>query len=61
VSAALGRLNQTQGLTNKEAARRHLEAHQGGEHNGADDMADNPFGLAEEDFERLSRELRGVR
>ena len=58
VSAALGRLDQTQGLTNKSAARAHLEAHQGGTHH--EDSAGNPFGLEEDDFERIARELRGV-
>lgn len=37
VSAALGRLDQTEGLINKEAARKHLEAHQGAKKKGDSD------------------------
>lgn len=38
VSAALGRLDSTQGLINKDAAEAHLKAHQGSSSNHADQM-----------------------
>lgn len=60
VSAALGRINQTEGLTNKAAALSHLQDHmrQINPDWKPDDNIDNPFGLSEEDFARLSSELR---
>jgi ATP-dependent protease ClpP protease subunit len=62
VRAALGRLNQTQGLTNKDAAKSHLQAHMRAinpDWEPSDD-ADNPFGLSEEDLDQFARELRGA-
>lgn len=63
VTAALGRLDSTQGLTNKDAARAHLEAHARAWDSGSQDnkAGDHDHGwLSDEELTRLSRELRGV-
>lgn len=62
VRAALGRLNQTHGLTNSDAAKSHLQAHMRAINPDwkPDDSAENPFGLSDDDFTRLSTELRGA-
>jgi ATP-dependent protease ClpP protease subunit len=62
VRAALARLNQTQGLTNKDAAKSHLQAHMRSINPDWEpsDEGDNPFGLSAEEIDRFARELRGV-
>lgn len=62
VRAALARLSSTQGLTNADAAKSHLQAHMRSINPDwkPDDSADNPFGLTDDDFTRLSSELRGA-
>ncbi len=68
VSAALGRIGSTQGLTNESAARSHLEGHEsamgsggGGDSGGGSNQADG--GFAEEDpgfFESIRKALKGA-
>lgn len=60
VRAALARLNQTQGLTNKDAAQAHLEAHMRTINPDwkPSDSLDNPFGLSPEDFQRFADSIR---
>jgi ATP-dependent protease ClpP protease subunit len=60
VQAALGRIGQTKGLTNEDAARSHLEAHMR-EINPdwqPDNSSDNPFGLTQEDIEHFTKSVR---
>ena len=62
VHAALSRAGSTQGLTNKDAAVAHLEAHMRAINPdyepSSGDKADNPFGLSDEEFTRFAASLR---
>jgi ATP-dependent protease ClpP protease subunit len=74
VTAALGRLNQTQDLTNKSAAEAHLKAHAAAWSSGSDDMADghgitnhththdngNILDFTDEELAQLAQTLKGV-
>jgi ATP-dependent protease ClpP protease subunit len=60
VQAALGRISQTKGLTNEDAARSHLEGHMR-EINPdwkPDNSASNPFGLTQEELEEFRKSIR---
>jgi ATP-dependent protease ClpP protease subunit len=67
VSAALGRLPGTQGLTNAGAARSHLEAHQSAMGSGSDGGSSNhhdvapAWGFTDEEFENIRAALKGAR
>jgi len=60
VRNALARIGQTQGLTNKDAAQSHLEAHMRAINPDWDPSgsAGNPFGLSDEDIMNFARQLR---
>lgn len=58
VTAALGRLDGTQGLTNKDAAKAHLEAHAAAWRSGDSNGSDNMFGLSDEEVARFTQSLR---
>jgi ATP-dependent protease ClpP protease subunit len=58
VTAALGRLNQTQGLTNKSAAEAHLKAHAKAWASGSEDSAD--WVPTDEEVEMWARTMRGI-
>jgi ATP-dependent protease ClpP protease subunit len=60
VRAALARINQTQGLTNKSAAESHLEAHMRSINPewSPGDSLDNPFGLTAAEIRAFAESLR---
>src|SRR6266702_815108 len=62
VRAALGRISGTQGLTNKDAAQSHLEAHMRSinpDWKPSGDKTDaNPFGLSDEEIKKFTASLR---
>ncbi len=60
VRNALARFSSTQGLTNEDAAKSHLQAHMRAINPDwePNDNADNPFGLSEEDIKRFAASLR---
>jgi ATP-dependent protease ClpP protease subunit len=60
VRNALARISQTQGLTNKDAAQAHLEAHMRAINPDWDPSgsAGNPFGLSDEDIEKFAKSLK---
>jgi ATP-dependent protease ClpP protease subunit len=61
VTAALARINQTQGLKNKDAALAHLKAHEealGLPSGEPDNSLSNPLGLTEEELQKFRESIR---
>lgn len=62
VSAALGRIDSTEGLTNKEAARKHLESHQGSSKKGdSENHHHSHEGLAELSDEEVALYMKNLK